>query len=78
MSKSFTELFNNLQSWQRSGRTLHFSFAGFQPVRLEIGGTAGACRVSGAAGGVKSTRGKSGWWYEFAGDATGKVQLTCP
>ena len=67
-----------LQSWQRSGRTLHFSFAGFQPVRLEIGGTAGACRVSGAAGGVKSTRGRSGWWYAFVGDATGKVQLTCP
>ena len=54
-----------LQSWQRSGRTLHFSFAGFQPVRLEIGG-------------VKSTRGRSGWWYAFVGDATGKVQLTCP
>ncbi|MEJ2481497.1 MAG: hypothetical protein P8Y78_15370, partial [Acidihalobacter sp.] len=67
-----------LQSWRRSGRTLHFSFKGFQPVRLEIGGTAGVCRVSGGAGGVRTSRGKSGWWYAFSGDGTGEVRLTCP
>lgn len=67
-----------LLSWRRSGRTLHFSFKGFQSVRLEIGGTRGVCRVSGAAGGVRTSRGKAGWWYAFAGDATGEVQLTCP
>jgi polysaccharide biosynthesis protein PelA len=67
-----------LQSWRRSGTTLHFSFKGFQPVRLEIGGTGGVCRVAGAAGRVRASRGKTGWWYVFTGDATGKVQLTCP